>query len=116
ETSDHYPSSNVLPIGATCQTGKTRLVGYSVGDSLSNAANSSTSSTVPNFTNITSNKFVIVRNETCTNPPTTFAQCSGNGWKTFNNPSFKNAGLCIAYVAQHQHNVDGSITYTAGFV
>jgi hypothetical protein len=112
-TNNINSSSNVLPVGATCQTGKTRLVGYSFGDNQSAAANASTSSMAPNFTNLTSNKFVIVRNETCTNPPTSFAQCNGNGWKTFNNPTFKNAGLCVAYVATHQHNVDGSITYTA---
>jgi hypothetical protein len=114
-------TSNVLPVGATCQAGKTRLVGYSTGDSLASAAAASTSTTAPNFTNLTSNEYVIVRNETCASTPvvttpTTFAQCNGNGWKSFTNPSFRNAGLCVAYVAAHQHNVDGSITYTAGFV
>lgn len=31
-------------------------------------------------------------------PPTSKAQCKKGGWKTFNNPSFKNQGQCIAYV------------------
>ena len=32
-------------------------------------------------------------------PPTTKDQCKGGGWKTFNNPSFKNQGDCVSYVA-----------------
>jgi len=111
-THDHDSSSNVLPIGAQCTVGKTRLVGYSTGDTLNDAATGTVLSTVPNFTNLTSNKYVIVHNESCV-APTTFSQCFNNGWKQFNTPSFKNEGLCIAYVAKHQHHVNGSITYTA---
>lgn len=48
-------------------------------------------------------------------PPTKFAQCKNEGWKTFNNPTFKNQGLCVAYVAIHDHLVTGNISYTAGF-
>ena len=32
-------------------------------------------------------------------PPTTKDQCKDGGWKTFNNPSFKNQGDCVSYVA-----------------
>lgn len=32
-------------------------------------------------------------------PPTTKDQCKKDGWKTFNNPSFKNQGDCVSYVA-----------------
>jgi hypothetical protein len=40
-------------------------------------------------------------------PPTSKAQCMKGGWKTFNNPAFKNQGQCVSYVASHgkkQHN------------
>jgi hypothetical protein len=33
--------------------------------------------------------------------PTSKAQCKKGGWKTFNNPSFKNQGQCVAYVEHH---------------
>ena len=31
-------------------------------------------------------------------PPTNVSQCKKDGWKTFNNPSFKNQGDCVSYV------------------
>lgn len=31
-------------------------------------------------------------------PPTKLNQCTKKGWKTFNNPSFKNQGACVSYV------------------
>lgn len=31
-------------------------------------------------------------------PPTNKDQCKNNGWKIFNNPSFKNQGACVEYV------------------
>jgi hypothetical protein len=34
-------------------------------------------------------------------PPTSKDQCKHDGWKTFNNPSFKNQGQCVAYVNHH---------------
>jgi hypothetical protein len=37
-------------------------------------------------------------------PPTSKDQCKKGGWKTFNNPSFKNQGACEKYVKQHQHD------------
>jgi len=36
-------------------------------------------------------------------PPTAKDQCKNNGWKTFNNPSFKNQGQCVDYVEDHAH-------------
>lgn len=50
-----------------------------------------------------------------TGPPTSFGDCNGNGWQTFNNPSFTNRGRCIAYVAQHLGRTSGNVGYTAGF-
>lgn len=34
-----------------------------------------------------------------TAPPTSKDQCKKNGWKSFNNPTFKNQGDCVSYVA-----------------
>ncbi len=34
-------------------------------------------------------------------PPTTKNACKHGGWKTFNNPSFKNQGRCVSYVNHH---------------
>ncbi len=35
-------------------------------------------------------------------PPTNKDQCKKDGWKTFNNPTFKNQGQCIKYVENHK--------------
>lgn len=40
-------------------------------------------------------------------PPTNKNQCKKDGWKTFNNPSFKNQGQCVSYVEHHQKDGDG---------
>jgi hypothetical protein len=34
-------------------------------------------------------------------PPTTKSACKDGGWKSFTNPSFKNQGQCVSYVAHH---------------
>jgi hypothetical protein len=34
-------------------------------------------------------------------PPTSKDVCKHGGWKTFNNPSFKNQGQCVSFVASH---------------
>lgn len=34
-------------------------------------------------------------------PPTNKDQCKNNGWKTFNNPSFRNQGDCVSYIEHH---------------
>ena len=36
-------------------------------------------------------------------PPTSKDACKHGGWKTFNNPTFKNQGQCVSYVASHGH-------------
>ena len=33
--------------------------------------------------------------------PSSKDACKNGGWKTFNNPSFKNQGQCVAYVNHH---------------
>lgn len=53
-------------VGATCADGKPfALSGYSSGDSLAAAQSAATSSQAPAFTNLTSDKYVIVHNVTC---------------------------------------------------
>ena len=38
------------------------------------------------------------------NSPTSKSACKHGGWKSFTNPSFKNQGQCVSYVAHHtQH-------------
>ena len=37
-------------------------------------------------------------------PPTAKAQCKKGGWKSFNNPSFKNQGQCVSYVEHHSNH------------
>jgi hypothetical protein len=36
--------------------------------------------------------------------PTAKAQCKKGGWKSFNNPSFKNQGQCVSYVEHHSNH------------
>jgi hypothetical protein len=35
-------------------------------------------------------------------------QCKNNGWKNFTNPTFKNQGLCVSYVATKAKNIQQS--------
>lgn len=36
-------------------------------------------------------------------PPTSTDACKNGGWATFNNPSFKNQGECVSYVAKNKN-------------
>ncbi len=57
-------------VGANCEAGKPyALQGYSWGDSLASAASSTATTTAPSFTNLQSNKYVIVWNENCAEEP-----------------------------------------------
>ncbi len=38
-------------------------------------------------------------------PPTNKDQCKKDGWKDFNNPTFKNQGDCVSYVQSNPHAV-----------
>lgn len=56
-------------VGASCAAGKPyALVGYSTGDTLSAAQAAAKSTTIPSFTNLLTNKYVIVWNEDCATP------------------------------------------------
>lgn len=39
-------------------------------------------------------------------PPTNKDQCKKGGWKTFNNPTFRNQGQCVSYVERHHEDND----------
>ena len=57
-------------VGADCTTGQPyALAGYSSGDTFAEAASAATSTTAPALTDITSNKYIIVRNVTCSPTP-----------------------------------------------
>jgi len=59
-------------VGATCSTGQPfALTGYTTGDTFSAAQLATPSLTVPSFTNLVSNKYVIVWNEECPTPTPT---------------------------------------------
>lgn len=61
-------NSNVLPIGATCEPGKYRLLGYRTGDTFGQAQNATLSPNYPNYQSLYDDKYVIVENEACPLP------------------------------------------------
>jgi hypothetical protein len=67
-TSDMDSNSEVLPIGEECVSGKYRLVGYTQGNTYAEALSASSTVTHPIFTNLSSDRYVIVWNETCPPP------------------------------------------------
>jgi hypothetical protein len=56
------------------------------------------------ISNITVNGTLEVPAPVVVGPPTSKAACKHGGWKTFNNPSFKNQGQCVSYVEHHTHH------------
>src|SRR3990167_8140399 len=77
-----YSTSEVLDgdlVAATCGDDHAyELVGYSVGTTSAAAVAATVSATVPSFTNLTSDQYVIVWNETCDNDDTDTATTSGS--------------------------------------
>jgi len=64
-----YERMDTEVVGATCEDGKPfALQGYKVGDTLVDAQNAAASPTAPSFTDMQSDKYVIVMNETCVAP------------------------------------------------
>lgn len=70
KTTDIDQNSNVLPIGAQCQNGMFRLVGYRVGDTLEDAKNANLQTTNPSLNGLQNDTYIIVENETCPNVST----------------------------------------------
>jgi len=61
--------------------------------------------------NITVNGTSEVPGPVVTGPPSSKNDCKHGGWKSFTNPSFKNQGQCVSYVAHHtQHGKSHSHT------
>jgi hypothetical protein len=50
--------------------------------------------------------FQITASAPLVGPPTNKDQCKDGGWKTFNNPAFKNQGQCVSYVEDHKQKQD----------
>ncbi len=114
------------------EASKFELVGYTVGDSFAEAAGLTPSLTLPSFTNLQSNKFVIVWNKTCIHGPvvstpvhlspadntvTTTALQTEIDWTD----STDSNSLPVTYIYQASNdgvtNLDGSFTnpiYTSG--
>ncbi len=80
------------------------LEGYSTGNTLAQAETTRVhNKTAPSFTNLLSNKYIVVWNINCKTPYRLF-QCKVDGWKDFTKPSFKNQGDCISWVQHNVHN------------
>ncbi len=61
--------SQVLPVGAQCESDMFRLVGYKSGTSLAAAEAATATTTAPIFTNFSADQYVIVVNEDCDDLP-----------------------------------------------
>ena len=105
-------------VDADCTTGDPyELVGYSYGPDLATAKAATPSATVPNFTNLTSNEYVIVWNKNCLPTPTitvptnastvTTAAMVEVDWNAVTDPA---GGITYIYQASNSPatNTDGS--------
>ncbi len=98
-------TGNFLPIGAKCSPGKYRLVGYQTSAiSFTDAATQTVTPTSPNYTGLTSDRYLIVKNKICPTKNENKDECKKDGWKTFTNPKFKNQGQCVS---SFEGNEDG---------
>lgn len=68
QTTDELSTGLVLPIGAECKSGYYRLVGYRTGDTLSDAQSAPLVSDAATFTDLTTDGYAIVVNESCDAP------------------------------------------------
>jgi hypothetical protein len=119
--------STSTAVGTDCAAGQTyRLAGYTSGDTFSAASAGTPTMTAPNFTNITSNKFVIVWNRHCLAAPTPLSPANGSATTTAGQTKVDwtdvtNGVGGITYIYQASNatstNPDGSFTspvYTSG--
>lgn len=77
-TNDIDETSLVLPIGEQCSPGKFRLLGYKEGTSFEEAAASEISTIAPNFSGLSTDKYIIVYNESCPMPTDDTMPICGN--------------------------------------
>lgn len=85
-----FPNARLLPVGG--------WLGIRVGEPgpMNYTAN------VDSFTLGTASGTTVFDFEPNVGPPTNQSQCKHDGWKTFNNPSFKNEERCRDYVEDHR--------------
>ena len=62
------------------------------------------------FVTVSPSRFFGITQVPLIGPATTKAQCKKGGWKTFDNPSFKNQGQCVSYVEHHRSHGHGKHT------
>lgn len=91
--------SPVLPIGAECSEGKYRLVGYKQGDSVALAEAAALTSAAPVYTDITTDKYIIVVNEKCADAPKPICAIGEN---LIQNGSFENTPAVTDHDGQWQ--------------
>jgi hypothetical protein len=112
-----YTTNEVLgtTVATTCAGSGApfRLVGYTTGDTLEEAQSGTPTTTVPAFTDLQENKFVIVWNETCVYV-TNKDECKNNGWMLglSDGRTFKNQGDCVSYFATKTKNQPAGGTVT----
>lgn len=130
-TGANYSASEATTVGTVvandCSTGAAyKLAGYTSGDTLAAAEAASSSPTAPSFTNLTSDKFIIVWNKPCLATPVNLTPADGS---TLTTAAFIKADWTdvtdpfgpITYVYEASNasttNPDGSFTspvYTSG--
>ena len=91
-----FPSARVLPSDS--------WLGVRVGE----PGPSAYKGDVGSFTLGTAHNSTTFNFEPAVPVPVTKADCKDMGWKTFNNPTFKNQGKCIDYVEHHDHKIVGN--------
>lgn len=112
-----YTTNEVLGtnVAATCvgSGAPFRLVGYTTGDTPEEAQSGTPTTTVPAFTDLQENKFVVVWNETCVYA-TNKDECKNNGWMLglADGRTFKNQGDCVSYFATKMKNQPAGSTTT----
>ncbi len=120
-----YEHTNTPVVGAACNGTSTpfRLVGYTWGDTLAAAASSTPSTTTPSFTNLQSNKYVIVWNATCgstTTPPVSTSTVKVHILKYLNGSKATAASssnfMFPMTATWNASNLDGGATTTGSYV
>ena len=95
-------SVNVLSATASAGFTGTLSVDLAGNVTVSNAAPAGTYTIIVTATDncavSATNNFSVNVTTPLVGPPTDKDQCKDGGWKTFNNPSFKNQGACVSFV------------------
>jgi hypothetical protein len=102
-------STDQYAVGTTCNQGQAfELYGYTVGDTLAQAAAATPSLTKPNLTDMTNNKFIIVWNRSCPQDQTIVAGNDTNGPAT--RPVVDTFGDFVIVDTNHPVSADGWLT------